>query len=211
MLRISKSLASGAYRRRGLPCLQKSAFMRLLSSAPTPTPPDDDDATSDYFSVLGVDRSFTLSSDELKSKYKRLMTEFHPDRHASSSIEEKSYNASLAAKVTRAYGVIENPLSRALHLLELNGAAIEESDSAIVDGSLLMEVMEIREAIEDASTDEELRPILKLCQEKQSELCAELAGAFREERIDDAKALAAKLQYWNRIEETIMEKISEVA
>ena len=74
-----------------------------------------------------------------------------------------------------------------------------------------MEVMEIREEIEHASSDDELRPILKSCQEKQSDLCLELAEAFREERIDDAKALTATLQYWNRIEETILEKISEVA
>ena len=74
-------------------------------------------------------RSFTQSTDDLKSKYKRLMTEFHPDRHASSSEEEKSQKASTASNVTRAYDIIANPLSRALHLLELNSAAIGEDDS----------------------------------------------------------------------------------
>ena len=71
-----------------------------------------------------------------------------------------------------------------------------------------MEVMEIREEIEHASSDEELRPILKACQKSQAELCDELAIAFREERIDDAKSLTAKLQYWNRIEETIIDKMT---
>ena len=74
-------------------------------------------------------RSFTQSTDDLKSKYKRLMTEFHPDRHASSSEEEKSLKASTASNVTRVYDIIANPLSRALHLLELNNAAIGEDDS----------------------------------------------------------------------------------
>lgn len=68
--------------------------------------------------------------------------------------------------------------------------------------------MEIREEIEHASSDEELRPILKACQKSQSGLCDELAIAFREERIDDAKSLTAKLQYWNRIEETIIDKMT---
>ena len=79
--------------------------------------------------ALFAQRSFTQSSDELKSKYKRLMTEYHPDRHATSSEEEKAGKASVATDVTRAYSVIEDPLTRALHLLELHGAAIEESDN----------------------------------------------------------------------------------
>ena len=57
------------------------------------------------------------------------MTKFHPDRHVSSSEEGKALKASMASNVTRAYGVIGNPLTRALHLLELRGAAIGESDS----------------------------------------------------------------------------------
>lgn len=59
------------------------------------------------------------------------MTEYHPDRHAQSSIseEEKSHKAYTASNVTRAYGIIVNPLSRALHLLELFDAAIGEGDN----------------------------------------------------------------------------------
>lgn len=60
------------------------------------------------------------------------MTKFHPDRHVSSPEEEKAHNASIATNVTRAYGVIGDPLPRALHLLELHGSAIGESDNVSV-------------------------------------------------------------------------------
>ena len=82
---------------------------------------------------------------------------------------------------------------------------------SIVDDNLLMEIMEAREEVDNASTDEELRPLLQSCQKQQTELCKEIAISFQEERIDpDAKYQVAKLQYLNRIEETIMEKISSV-
>ena len=82
---------------------------------------------------------------------------------------------------------------------------------SIVDNNLLLEIMEVREEVEHASSDEELRPILKSCQKQQSELCKELEKSFHEEHIDDAKYQTAKLQYWNRIEETIMDKIKSVS
>ena len=83
---------------------------------------------------------------------------------------------------------------------------------SIVDNNLLMEIMEAREEVDNASTDEELRPLLQLCQKQQIELCKEIAKSFQEKSIDlDAtKYQVAKLQYLNRIEETIMEKISSV-
>jgi DnaJ-domain-containing protein 1 len=86
-------------------------------------------ACPDYFGILGVGRTFTQSPDELKAKYKTLMVRVHPDRHTTSCEETKSLNASMAADVTRAYNVLENPLARALHLLDLHGQGIGESDS----------------------------------------------------------------------------------
>lgn len=73
-------------------------------------------------------RSFAQSPDELKTKYKSLMAEFHPDRHASSPEEEKTAKSLMATEITRAYSIVGDPLSRALHLLELHGASIDESD-----------------------------------------------------------------------------------
>ena len=57
------------------------------------------------------------------------MTEYHPDRHALASEEEKLEKASTASNVTRAYDIIADPLTRALHLLELYGASIGEDDN----------------------------------------------------------------------------------
>ena len=75
-------------------------------------------------------RSFTISSSSLKSKYKHLMKDVPPDRHdAALSQDEKSQKALQATNVTQAYSVLNNPLSRALHLLDLRGASINESNN----------------------------------------------------------------------------------
>lgn len=73
-----------------------------------------------------------------------------------------------------------------------------------------MEIMEAREEVENASSDSELRPLLRSCQIRQSELFRDLEKSFAANRMDDAKIQTAKLQYWKRIEETIMEQISSV-
>ena len=163
----------------------------------------------DHFRILGLEQTFTIPQNELKAKYKHLMKEFHPDRYATATKEVSDQKASMATDVTRAYGVVGDPLLRALHLLELHGTPIEElNDQSIIDHALLFEVMEIREQIEDASSDEELRPILQSSLKKKDELINQLAEAFREGRIDDAKRITAKLQYWARIEETIVGKMT---
>jgi molecular chaperone HscB len=168
-------------------------------------------SSSDYFNILGVERTFVQSPDELKTKYKSLMTKFHPDRHTTSSDEIKIQQALLATNVTRAYSVIEDPLTRALHLLELHGHTIGgESDqsSVAMSNAFLMEIMEAREEVEHASTDAQLKPLLNACQLRQSQLCLELEKSFNDHSVDDAKLQTAQLQYWRRIEETILDKIT---
>jgi len=71
-----------------------------------------------------------------------------------------------------------------------------------------MKIMELREEVEGASSDEELRPLLQSCEESIRELCKGIDNSFRANKIEDAKLLTAKLQYWKRIEERIVDKIS---
>lgn len=185
---------------------------RYSAAASTPSSQIVNNNEIDHFQILGLDRTFAIERGNLKTKYKLLMKDLHPDRYATSTQDVMAEKAAMATDVTRAYSVIGDPLSRALHLLELHGTPIEEmNDQSIIDHALLFEVMEIREEIEDASSDEDLRPILQSSLAKKDELIEELTGAFGEDNIDDAKRITAKLQYWARIEETIVEKMQSVS
>ena len=82
---------------------------------------------------------------------------------------------------------------------------------SIINPSSLLHILEMREAVEHASTDEQLEPLLRSCQSKQREVIDELAAAFREKNVEDAKYLTATLQYWSKIEERILEKITAVS
>jgi len=186
-------------------------FSGAAATTPSSRPQDGNENEIDHFRILGFERTFTIPMNELKAKYKHLMKDLHPDRYATASKEVSAQKGAMATDVTRAYGVVGDPLLRSLHLLELHGTPIEEmNDQSIIDHALLFEVMEIREQIEDSSTDEELRPILQSSIKKKDELIGQLAEAFGEGRVEDAKRITAKLQYWARIEETIVDKMTSV-
>lgn len=70
--------------------------------------------------------------------------------------------------------------------------------------------MTLRDEIDNATTDKELRPLLQCCRVERDELYEKLATSFREERMKDAKYLTAELQYWKRAEDTIIEKMKSV-
>ena len=73
-----------------------------------------------------------------------------------------------------------------------------------------MTIITVREEVDSASADSELRPILQSCREPQDEICEKLSVAYSKGRMKDAKYLTAELQYWKRVEETIIEKMHSV-
>jgi len=143
------------------------------------------------------------------------MKVLHPDKHTLKPREEQESVARSTSNVTRGYEVLKNDYQRALHLLELKGNAMEDDVSGSILGhDFLMEIMEIRETIDSINmtdnTNDDLEELQKLLAENKERIaatCHELAIAFGKDDLDEAKRLAAKLQYWNRIEETITAKI----
>jgi len=140
------------------------------------------------------------------------MNQLHPDRHAHiSSIEERDKLHHEASTVTRCYEMLNNPQTRALHLLELHGKPMDETvSSALVGSEFLMEIMEVRETIDATTSDQVLQKLLDENRITADGLCQQLEEAFAKNDLELALRLTATLQYWNRAKETIRDKISHI-
>ena len=72
----------------------------------------------------------------------------------------------------------------------------------------LFQIMELQEMVDDASSDENLQSLYEETQRNSQETCEALGLAFENGDLVNAKRLTAILQYWNRTEETIIEKMN---
>ena len=168
------------------------------------SPPDES-----YFAVLGVPAAFSTDRDELKRSYRRLMAQLHPDKHSDKLGPEKLAMERRASEVTRAYDALKEPRTRATHLLRVLGRPMRETATGeLVGHEFLMRVMEIREQVE-ARSGTDLRHLLQQNQAQIQAACEELDLAFRERNLDKALEVTAKLHYWDRIRETIREKMDD--
>lgn len=71
--------------------------------------------------------------------------------------------------------------------------------------------MELREMVEDATGDDpKLKHLLEDNKERIDQTLKELSDAFLNRNFNEAIRLTSTLQYWNRIHETIEEKIGYV-
>jgi molecular chaperone HscB len=168
---------------------------------------------NDSFEILGLERSFSVDPATLKQRYRTLMTDFHPDKHTLKDAGEQDSFERLAAAVTLAYDTLKNPHTRATHLLEVLGRPMEEgSTGELVGNEFLMEIMEVRETLDSTTGDDALRPLLLDNQKRIEETSALLAQAFDIDPPDLERALklTARLQYWNRIDETLREKMKSL-
>lgn len=144
--------------------LQKTFHRKWHSTMPQE---EEEDVMMDYFAIFDMPRRYDLDLKELKQRYLRLMTIYHPDKqqqHQQCQVEESSSSSlsSLTAHdITNAYQILTEPHTRANHLLDLIGHPIMEdnnsrsvkgetssSSSALVGMDFLLQVMEWRERIE---------------------------------------------------------------
>jgi molecular chaperone HscB len=165
-----------------------------------------------YFQILNQTQSFQISLPSLKQSYQSHMKLLHPDKHALSSSEVQQETASRSTQITHGYQILKNDYQRALHLLELNGHGLEEEDGMSISGDIvgmdvLMLVMEVRELVDNEEDVKELEGMMKDNDERVEDTTRMLEEAFERDDMGEAKRLVATLQYWNRIHDTILEKL----
>ena len=110
----------------------------------------------------------------------------------------------LSARINEAYKTLQNPLLRAQYLLSLRGIEVAEDETAKVDDpELLMEVLDARERIEEAESEEDLVEMKEENGERIEASVKTLEEAFEKDDVATAKSEAVKLRYWINIKESL--------
>ncbi|KAF9095903.1 hypothetical protein BGX27_001207, partial [Mortierella sp. AM989] len=148
------------------------------------------------------DPTFEVDVKDLRNRFFKIQQQIHPDSFTQNKNGDQIYAQQQSSLANKAYSTIKEPLSRANYILELLGSPIHESES-LNEPELLMEVMEARELLEDAETEEEVEELKSVNDDRIKETVDGLTVAFKEQDLETAKALAIKLQYWIRIQNVI--------
>jgi molecular chaperone HscB len=114
---------------------------------------------ADDFTLLGLSRAFTLDRAQLDAAWKTLQGQVHPDRFAAQGAASQRVAMQWAVRVNEAYQRLKDPLKRAAYLCELAGAPVQSESNTAMPGSFLMQQMQWREALEDATTVDEVQTL----------------------------------------------------
>ncbi|KAI1410902.1 Co-chaperone Hsc20 [Hypoxylon sp. FL1857] len=145
---------------------------------------------------------FAIDTRELRREFLTLQATAHPDLVPPGPEKRRAEAAS--ARINDAYRTLAHPLLRAQYLLSLRGIDVANEETARVeDPSLLMLVLETREAIEEAQSEEELEPLKADNEARIRESEEALATAFEKDDEMEARREVTKLRYWVNIRESI--------
>ncbi|KAG0207438.1 hypothetical protein BGX28_001319 [Mortierella sp. GBA30] len=145
---------------------------------------------------------FDVDVKDLRIKFFKIQQLIHPDSYSQNTNGDQIYAQQQSSLANKAYSTLKEPLSRANYILELLGAPIHETES-LNEPELLMEVMEARELLEDAQTEEEVHELKSVNDARIKETVSGLSNAFKDQDLEKAKTLAIQLQYWIRISNVI--------
>ncbi|KAF2197796.1 Co-chaperone Hsc20, partial [Delitschia confertaspora ATCC 74209] len=147
--------------------------------------------------------SFKIDLSALKKEFLQLQSRAHPDLHTASN---KSRAQALSSRINEAYKTLESPLLRAQYLLSLHGISTSSDETAKVeDQELLMEVMEVRERIEEAESEEEIAELREENEGRIKRSEEVLGEAFEGDDLEGARREAVRLRYWVNVREALRE------
>jgi molecular chaperone HscB len=150
----------------------------------------------DYFEVFGLPRLLGIDTAALEKTFHELSRKYHPDYFTTASPAEKTQAVRMTALLNDAYRTLRHPVRRVEYLLSVHGF---KPDGSKVPQSLLMEVFEINEQLEEVKAGKasivEVDSLRAQIKEKRERFDAELQQASLEwDELVKSSAAEAKLQ-----------------
>ncbi|MDP1645247.1 MAG: Fe-S protein assembly co-chaperone HscB [Thiobacillus sp.] len=106
---------------------------------------------SNDFEIFGMAPGFGLDRAALDARWKDLQREAHPDRFATADAQAQRVAMQWSVRINEAYQRLKDPLKRAVYLCELHGAPIQAENNTAMPAAFLMQQMQWREDLDEAS------------------------------------------------------------
>jgi len=156
---------------------------------------------------------FAVDPAQLDAAFREVQGQVHPDRHAAAGDAGRRVAMQWSTRANEAYQTLKHPLKRATYLLELRGADIGAENNTAMEPAFLMQQMEWREAVEDATSAKNVDALDQLLgdlREEKKQRYAKL-GALLESGADAPAVEAVRqLMFLEKVEEDIGSSIEEL-
>ncbi len=106
---------------------------------------------ADDFELFGLIRQFAQDRAAVDARWKALQREAHPDKFAAQGAAAQRVAMQWSVRINEAYQRLKDPLKRAAYLCELGGAPVNAHSNTAMPAAFLMQQMEWREALDDAT------------------------------------------------------------
>ncbi len=139
------------------------------------------------FELFQLPLQFAQSRELIDTRWKELQREAHPDKFAAQGAAAQRLAMQWSVRINEAYQRLKDPLKRASYLCELHGAHINAENNTAMPPAFLIQQMEWREALEDATTIAQLEALSDETTAAEKAQLAVIAHALDVEQ-DHAKA-----------------------
>ncbi len=107
---------------------------------------------SNDFELFEIPVQFTQDHAAMQTRWQALQREAHPDRFAAQAGAVQRVAMQWSVRINEAWARLKDPLKRAAYLCELHGAPIQAENNTAMPTAFLVQQMEWREALDDASS-----------------------------------------------------------
>ena len=155
----------------------------------------------DHFARLGLPAALELEPATLDRAYFARQRQWHPDRFVAKPPEERARASAEAAALNDAYRTLKDPLSRAVYFASLKGVELPGDGKTIDDPDLLMEVMDAREELQEASSVAEVDALARFAREDLEKALAGLPKLFLANDKAAIRKTLLRLRYLDKFAE----------
>lgn len=159
---------------------------------------------NNFFDLFGLEKSYSIDSEQLRDRYLALQKKFHPDNYANASEQDRRISAQYAAQINEAFTTLKDPVLRGRYILSLLGMSTDEELDTSMDPEFLMQQIDLREELATARLSS-LDALNILDDKVENDFSMrvtqveEILDGTDERDLDKARNLVRELQFLSRM------------